>query len=388
MPCLIITGYPSAGKTKVSRLLKERALLRPEIGNVILLNEESACPDHTKHECYVSTSNEKQTRAALKSVFDRSVGAGNSQQSKNKRQTLVILDSLNYIKGFRYELHCISKASGDRHGVLWVLNRPHVVEEWNSKRPERDAYQPNVLRELIQRYEPPDDRNRWDKPLYTIDVAPPGTSLNNSKSEAVQRSVYNMHALGEAFGEETSIPNSASADLTKKKPKKSAFSRAKPAKTVSHTTAPKSAHVGPSVPVTNPSIGSSETNKNNDKEMSIEERLDDILDSFLREKPLKEGHSTRQHIAGNANVLQELDSTTQRLISTIANAQNFHTGGNLQLKTSGGISLSMNCNRRVALPELRRLRKQYLLWVTNNPPEDSTEKGIAISFLKYLEEQL
>ena len=70
MPCLIITGYPSAGKTKVSRMLKKRALLRPEIDNVILLNEESACPDHTKNECYVSTGNEKQTRAALKSVFD------------------------------------------------------------------------------------------------------------------------------------------------------------------------------------------------------------------------------------------------------------------------------------------------------------------------------
>jgi tRNA uridine 5-carbamoylmethylation protein Kti12 len=124
---------------------------------------------------------------------------------------------------------------------------------------------------------------------------------------------------------------------------------------------------------------------------SLEAQLDDILDSFLlKVQPLKEGSSTRQHIAGNANVLQELDSTTQRLVSAIMSAQNFHTGGNLQItySSSGTSSLSMNCKRQVALPELRRLRKQYLQWVRSHPPNDSTERGIAKSFLKYVEEQL
>jgi tRNA uridine 5-carbamoylmethylation protein Kti12 len=63
---------------------------------------------------------EKQTHGALKSAFDR--------VSKTDR-TLVIIDSQNYIKGFRYELHCISKATEERHEVLWVLNRLPVVKE-------------------------------------------------------------------------------------------------------------------------------------------------------------------------------------------------------------------------------------------------------------------
>jgi protein KTI12 len=388
MPCLIVTGYPSAGKTTLSSLLKERALLHKEIDDVLLINEESACPDHTKNECYLNSLREKQTRAALKSAFDRTVGK--SQQNK---RTLVILDSLNYIKGFRYELHCISKASGERHGVLWVLNRMNFVEEWNRQRSEQEAYHPDLLKELIQRYEPPDKRKRWDKPLYTIDLTPPGTPLNDSKSEAVQQSVYNMHALGESLGKGPAAvsvaaenPQAASQeDAPTKKPKKSAFSRTRtPAAATPAQPQPNNSNAD--ITPTDTHSTTEPLKKEEEEEKSLEQQLDEILDSFLLAgQPLKEGNSTRQYIAGNANVLQELDSITQRLISSIASAQNLHTGGKLQLKTAGGIQLSMNCPRRVALPELRRLRKQYLQWVAIHPPEDSTEKGISTSFLKYLE---
>eukprot|EP00980_Cylindrotheca_fusiformis_P025535 scaffold14008_cov124-Cylindrotheca_fusiformis.AAC.3 len=383
MPCLIITGYPSAGKTTVSNLLKERALQHKEIDNVLIINEESACPDHTKNECYANSLSEKQTRAALKSSFDRGVG-----KSQLNRRTLVILDSINYIKGFRYELHCISKASAERHGILWVLNRLNVVEEWNSQRTEQEAFQPELLRELVQRYEPPDDRNRWDKPLYTIDLTPPGTPLNDSKSEAVNQSVYNMHALGENLGKASGGSEVPKSIVQPKKMKKSAFSRAR--KPAGAPDAPQVDNLNASVVPSSTTAAPMEVAKKEEKvQKSLEQQLDEILDSFLlNTQPLKEGHSTRQHVAGDANVLQELDSITQRLISSIANAQNLHTGGKLQLKTSSGIDLSLNCSRRVALPELRRLRKQYLQWVVNHPPEDSSEKGIATSFLKYLEEQL
>ena len=118
MPSLVLTGHPCVGKTTFAHLLAARALRHPSntISNVIHIRESTACPDRTKAECYSDSHKEKTTRAALKSEFDRAVNERGSGGS-----TLVILDSLNYIKGFRYELHCISKAAGERHGVVWVM---------------------------------------------------------------------------------------------------------------------------------------------------------------------------------------------------------------------------------------------------------------------------
>jgi tRNA uridine 5-carbamoylmethylation protein Kti12 len=291
MPCLIITGHPSAGKTTLAYLLKERALLHDDIDEVVVVNEESECgcclgddgtgndnkdetPNKeknkdatTKQELYETAFAEKQTRAALKSGFDRAV---KKSSSKNNSRRLVILDSLNYIKGFRYELHCISKAAGEKHGVLWVLNRSSVVQQWNKcsttgsnshssseKKNNQQRYSTELLQELISRYEPPDSRNRWDQPLFTVDIATAARSdalpaSNNheevvpiknelsTRNEVLKQSVYNMHSLGDAFGASATVQTNDSnlqptessfappaTSRTTKPPKKSAFQRKK-----------------------------------------------------------------------------------------------------------------------------------------------------------------
>jgi tRNA uridine 5-carbamoylmethylation protein Kti12 len=288
MPCLIITGHPSAGKTTLAYLLKERALLHDDIDEVVVVNEESECgcclndddgndnknetPNTeknkvvtTKQELYETSFAEKQTRAALKSGFDRAV---KKNSSKNNSRRLVILDSLNYIKGFRYELHCISKAAGEKHGILWVLNRSSVVQQWNKcstsnshspeKKNNQQRYSTELLQELISRYEPPDSRNRWDQPLFTVDVATsarlgdlPASNKDeevvplkneiSTRNEVLEQSVYNMHSLGDAFGASATVPTNDSnlqptttessfapaTSHTIKPPKKSAFQRKK-----------------------------------------------------------------------------------------------------------------------------------------------------------------
>jgi hypothetical protein len=71
---------------------------------------------------------------------------------------------------------------------------------------------------------------------------------------------------------------------------------------------------------------------------TLEELLDEIFDSFLLNvKPLKAGSSTQQYIATSANVLQELDVTTQKLIAAISSAQTFH----IQVKCRSGETLLM-----------------------------------------------
>eukprot|EP00537_Pseudo-nitzschia_pungens_P004068 CAMPEP_0172374526 /NCGR_PEP_ID=MMETSP1060-20121228/56073_1 /TAXON_ID=37318 /ORGANISM="Pseudo-nitzschia pungens, Strain cf. cingulata" /LENGTH=380 /DNA_ID=CAMNT_0013101227 /DNA_START=90 /DNA_END=1232 /DNA_ORIENTATION=+ len=379
MPCLVVVGHPSAGKTTVANLLKERALLHDSIDEVVILNEETECGcisndvnenvgdvtsnaekkqnvATTKQSLYETSLAEKQTRGALKAAFDRAVKKSGGNNDSSRR--LVILDSLNYIKGFRYELHCISKAAGEKHGILWVLNRLSVVQEWNKN------YSSVLLQELISRFEPPDDRNRWDKPLFTIDVAAASSLVSSScegrdsqvkknlssKNEVLERSVYNMHSLGEAFGsseitEQTYSNTGTSSIVTEsqqvsktalgpssrqsKAPKKSAFQRRrKVSKTVEKDTkkiTPTLNHnnkividtsmmnsspqdtsneleriPGDGNPTPSSSSGDPQPTKENQRptsdNKSFEEQLDEILDVFLlRTRNLKEGMSTRQY---------------------------------------------------------------------------------------------
>jgi tRNA uridine 5-carbamoylmethylation protein Kti12 len=232
MPCLILTGHPCSGKTTLAHSIRKQALQHPSgiIKSVVIVNEENAC-FHTNHSpqensnnpqdsitaasldktsLYASALAEKKTRGALKAAFDRSVANASSS-------TLIIFDSLNYIKGFRYELYCLSKASQQAHAVIWVLNDFDIARQrWKMRCSSTEEPTDDVLfHELVQRYEPPDARNRWDCPCYQIDLRPlPSTTPSISVPEQavsadeaarldrqlLNRSVYNMHDLRDSLG--------------------------------------------------------------------------------------------------------------------------------------------------------------------------------------------
>ena len=54
-----------------------------------------------KNEAYKDMISEKMTRGYLKSNVEKLIQAGQ----------IVIFDSMNYIKGFRYELYCLARAA-------------------------------------------------------------------------------------------------------------------------------------------------------------------------------------------------------------------------------------------------------------------------------------
>lgn len=395
MPCLILCGHPCAGKTRLAHAIRDRALALPDIRHVVIINEGTACPDVTIAACYANAAAEKRTRGALKSSFDRCV-------SERDNGTLVILDASNYIKGFRYELHCISKAAGQKHGVVWVLNESRLCKEWNAER-RRQAqdgsgsiyYSDALMDELIMRFEPPDARNRWDNPLYRIDVRPDGAKQQSGLAmEALEQSVYNMHKLSEAVGND----NDDTTTMTQKKTS-STFKRAGFKK--------KAASAAPAPDVANDaaSKGAADTKNNTTQQathqdnntttakqlLSLDEQIDEMLHSFLQNvAPLKQGVSTQYTVSSDANVLHQVDAITQKVCSLIAAAQNKTT------TASGRLSITLPSNsepiwfdfqRRIGLPELRRLRGQYIQWVGTHPPEDSTERGIAQAFIAYIAAQ-
>ncbi|KAI9301454.1 chromatin associated protein KTI12-domain-containing protein [Cunninghamella echinulata] len=135
MPLIIITGFPSSGKSKraleVESYLKQRLEDEKKSMRIHLINDESL---HVSKEAY---------------------------------------------KGFRYQLYCVARALSTPHCVIHAGTPSPLAKEWNSLRGEQ-AYDEQVFDELVTRYEEPEGRNRWDSPLFTIiydDVDIPGDKI-------------------------------------------------------------------------------------------------------------------------------------------------------------------------------------------------------------------
>ena len=71
--------------------------------------------------------------------------------------------------GARYELWCIARAAAARYCVLQCCVPEDTAKAWNAARPAEQGYSEEVFRDLWGRYEEPDSRNRWDKPLFRLD---------------------------------------------------------------------------------------------------------------------------------------------------------------------------------------------------------------------------
>lgn len=411
MPCLIFCGHPSSGKTQLARQFRERALLHPQIDNVILINEESACKDQSRNDCYCDSLAEKKTRGSLKSTFDRTVA-----EIDKRNRTLVILDSLNYIKGYRYELHCISKSNNQNHGIIWVLNQVQVAKKWNKERPEESRYSDELFDELVKRFEPPDARNRWDKPCYTVDVAlgdkdssssyQQHQSQGTSAAQLLESSVYNMHRLRDAMqaGDQpqailvssgtTNDCGDGVASDRQRMAAKVGFKR-KVRKPKGSTTAPDQTHEVASneTPQSDSASQSLQQAPTNFSSSTLVERIDQILNEFLAVKALKEGTSTRQQVAADSDMLNQADSVSYVIVGSILRQQ--HTS---KLKENIPIVIdneSLQLKGPVAHEELQNLRQQFLQWISTHPPEDLPNNGsdalkesMVQSFVNYIRVRL
>jgi len=167
MPLVVLCGLPSSGKTRrVGELIAFLAQNHPERQvSVVSEDSENIYGQRTKSAVYNDAKAEKEVRATLKSAVLRVLS----------RDGVVILDSLNYIKGFRYELYCASKSAHTTLCVLFCDTSLDTVREWNQIRNQKEQYEAEVLEALLVRFELPNGSNRWDSPLFSVqpsDVLP------------------------------------------------------------------------------------------------------------------------------------------------------------------------------------------------------------------------
>ncbi|KAI0534670.1 chromatin associated protein KTI12 [Xylaria digitata] len=193
MPLIIVTGFPTSGKsTRAGQLhtyLSERIKNATPSGaapkyRLHLISDQtlsisrsvydlSALPAHTRS----ANASEKDARAAIYGAVKRVLSD----------KDIVILDGLNYIKGWRYQLFCESKAVRTPSCILQIGCSKEKSREVNEVRLSSEAagaqdarklgndvddaegaYDPANWENLVFRYEEPNPMTRWDSPLFTL----------------------------------------------------------------------------------------------------------------------------------------------------------------------------------------------------------------------------
>ena len=152
MPLIIMVGGPCSGKTTAAKKLKEY-IEKEKNKKCYIINEEEF--KLNKSESYKDSTSEKIHRAKLKSETEKLLDDN----------TVVILDSLDYIKGYRYELFCLVRNFKTRHCIVYCKNELEICQKLNTINNE---YSDELLKDLYSRMEEPNSNNRWDNPLHMI----------------------------------------------------------------------------------------------------------------------------------------------------------------------------------------------------------------------------
>jgi len=184
MACVTISGYPSSGKTRRAQQLKsylERRLANaayegPKL-DVSVLSDADLNVDRA---VYSDGRAEKPARAAYLTAINRRLS----------KDTILILDGMNYIKGYRYQIYCAAREAGVRVCTVFVACTPEQSKAWHDARPAEEQYDPATLDNLIRRYEEPSSMVRWDSPLFTVsedDEDVPGDAIWQAIISGVKR---------------------------------------------------------------------------------------------------------------------------------------------------------------------------------------------------------
>nr|ASF90229.1 hypothetical protein SPAR01690 [Bartheletia paradoxa] len=157
-----LSGFPSSGKT--TRANELRAFFEARMADptytgkrytVRILNDDIL---NISRNVYDDSRTEKPARGSMFSNVTRCL----------TEDSIVIVDGMNYIKGFRYQMYCQAIEVQARVCTVHVATSGDKCREWNASRTETAAYKPKTLDELLMRYEEPSSMTRWDSPLFTL----------------------------------------------------------------------------------------------------------------------------------------------------------------------------------------------------------------------------
>lgn len=190
MPLILFTGFPSSGKTtyaqKLVQILQEKIDSTQELNNykILYYNDEKL---GIKHNDYVTSKDERTLRNKITSVVRRDLS----------RYNIVIIDSLNYIKGFRYQLHCEVKNANTTFALFHIMSSVQDINEKYNSDSNADAsyerWDSNLLNDLIARFEEPNPDNRWDSPLFNLLNGVDNLSDDSELKDKIINTIFNLN---------------------------------------------------------------------------------------------------------------------------------------------------------------------------------------------------
>ncbi|KAK0368781.1 RNA polymerase II elongator complex subunit, partial [Colletotrichum limetticola] len=224
MPLIVVSGLPTSGKTTRAKQLQ--AHLAARIAAAAADGSSKQSPPYRLH--YISDSTlsisrdvydldpnkvRAHTRSANASEKDARAAVYGAVKRVLSDRDIVILDGMNYIKGWRYQLHCEAKAMRTPSVVLQIgcgVERARGINEERLRRrgaaastttttateeaqmdssqipedakeantedetkqddtdEEQQPYNTDNWDNLVFRYEEPNPMTRWDSPLFTL----------------------------------------------------------------------------------------------------------------------------------------------------------------------------------------------------------------------------
>ena len=158
-----MVGIPCSGKSTRAREISNYLQNEKQM-DVQIVNEESL---GLSKPAYLSDpTQEKILRASLKSNVEK-----NLDQSR-----VVILDSMNYIKGYRYELYCLARNSMTTLCLVYCDTSKDIARQWCEQMQHEEAkgdqvapaFPIDLFDDYASRMEFPNPAKRWDQPLFHL----------------------------------------------------------------------------------------------------------------------------------------------------------------------------------------------------------------------------
>ncbi|KAK0416473.1 hypothetical protein QR680_012509 [Steinernema hermaphroditum] len=298
MPLLLVTGGPSSGKTTVVERIVEHFSAKGFKGKVTVVKDSDFL--HFSRLNYNDSQKEREHRNFLRSMV----------QKELTKDGIVICDSLNYIKGFRYELFCIGKLVQTTYAVVHCDAVEATCSWLNEQKCEEERYPVAKIQELLMRYEHPEAKNRWDSPLYVVKIGKRETSAPVDPED---------------MSVDFDYPSPRFADVP----------------------------------------------------------LDEIYSGLLDGKALAANLSTQSAPLAATNFLHELDRVTQEIVASIMEQQRMAVVGDrfvVPYVPEGDEKVLFKKMR--TLPELARLRRQFITYTKMHPVEGSSK--IASLFVNFV----